>query len=79
MEFFFKNIILFFLLIGGSYFICCVCKKWGFKLIVVLLKVRFNCFLYKNVIIFYGLRCCLVYIVDDIMIEEVVNVMNNFR
>lgn len=48
-------------------------------MIVVSSKARFNCFLYKNVIIPYGSRCCPVHIADDMMTEEAVNVMNNFR
>lgn len=79
MEFSPKNITLPLPSIGGSHSTCCVCKKRGPKLIVVSSKARFNCFLYKNVIIPYGSRCCPVHIADDMMTEEAVNVMNNFR
>lgn len=54
-------------------------QKAGSKLIVLSSKARFKCFLYKNVIILYGSRCCPVHIPDDMMTEEAVNVMNNFR
>lgn len=36
-------------------------------------------FLYKSVIIPYGSRCCPVHIADDMMTEEAVIVMDNFR
>lgn len=79
MEFSPKNITLPLPSIGGSHSRCCVCKKRGPKLIVVSSKAGFNCFLYKNVIIPYRSRCCPVHIADDMMTEEAVNVMNNFR
>jgi hypothetical protein len=44
--------------IGGSHSTCFVCKKRGPKLIVASASVRFNCFLYNNIIVPAGSRCC---------------------
>lgn len=74
-----KNITLSLPSIGDSHYTCCVCKKRGPKLIVVSSKARINVFMYKNVIIAYGLKCSQVHIADDMITEEAVNMMNNFR
>ena len=60
-----RNITLPLASIGGSHSTCFVCKKRGPKLIVASASVRFNCFLYNNIIVPAGSRCCPSHVNDD--------------
>jgi hypothetical protein len=53
-----RNITLPLASIGGSHSTCFVCKTRVPKLIVASASVRFNCFLYNNIIVPAGSRCC---------------------
>lgn len=48
----------FFFCIFRGYLLCCFCKRLGFKFVVVLVDVRYRLFIFYEVIIFVGLRCC---------------------
>lgn len=54
------------------YVYCCVCKKLGLKLVVVVVESRIVVFVEKNIFILLGNRCCFVYLYDGIFISDVV-------
>lgn len=65
--------------IGGSHSTCFACKKRGPKLIVASTSVRLNCFLYNNIIVPAGSRCCPGHVNDDAFTDQAINMMTNCR
>lgn len=67
---------MFFYRIVFFYLYCFICKRFGLKFIVVLILVRFLVFIYKEVIILFGSRCCFLYIVND---DFIIGLLNNLK
>lgn len=74
-----RNITLPLASIGGSHSTCFVCKKRGPKLIVASASVRFNCFLYNNIIVPAGSRCCPSHVNNDAFTDQAIHMMSNCR
>ena len=52
---------------------CCICKRRGYKFIVVPSIVRYNTLIENNILIPPGARCCPGHIYDDNFNEEAVH------
>jgi hypothetical protein len=58
---------------SNSHSQCCICKRRGYKFIVVPSIVIYNTLIENNIVISPGARCCPGHIYDDNFNEEAVN------
>jgi hypothetical protein len=58
---------------SNSHSQCCICKRRGYKFIVVPSIVRYNTLIENNILIPPGARCCPGHIYDDNFNEEAVH------
>lgn len=74
-----KNITLPISSLGGSHSTCLVCNWRGPKMINVSSNARFLCFIYQNLIIPAGARCCPSHISDDTFTCESLELIKNIN